>query len=590
MGTWGTLEKKIESAALFVSEASSPVTPGAPPVETGVGRREVGLEPDGALDELIASNVAATLETAQALAQAVPSSTTFAAWAVALEGTGNTVGAGDRASEALGRCVDQLAEFDGELIDPLSAQLALEVLFRVDRADDAVAYASQLPLGPQQSLVMAANLAVLGRLDEARTFAESVDGPGRHSILGYVLVLAHDYHGAISHLRAALRGAPDDADSAMNLSIALWRLGSHRKALSAALQATRAGSARMDAVLHYLELLLEEKEFLRVDREVGRQFDMGAAPTSRLLVMQARAKLALDDQDDATRLLERAATAAREAQDDDALAEIRSNLVRIRAVRGKIGRDDALRQLAALHANHKTSDVVVVNMAQVANRKHHVMALRRAFDEIAEHASPGRRAFIEYQIANLLGDNEAAGAKAAEWVELEPNNTYAISAAMVSIGTGLERWDDATRLAERVLVDFPDDSVLINNVGYIFAMTGRGDEAIRVLERFVEGYFVAQATLGLAYLSKGEIETGMSLYRQAAIAAERAGDDDDSLMTAYQALVVRRLGLLTTHDPMKVRALALPAVPMPDDWADRSEYLRLQALAKKHKYLWPLTL
>ncbi len=589
MGALGIIEA-IESADSFASETASPVTPGASRIQSAstMQGRSDDVEASAAT---AGANVDATLAAALALVDSVPSSTTFSALALAYEIAGDVGAACIAAVDALELCVQQAASIvEGEMIDPLSAQLALEILFRNGRGDDAVKFGESLPLTAQMSLTIAALLASKGRLEEAHRFADNSHAPLRDSVLGYVFVLEHDYHKAISHLRAALRRAPDDSDSAVNLSIAFWRVGSRKRALSAALQATRAGAGRMDAILHYLELLLEEKEFQRVDREVQRMFDADVAQIARLLVMQARAKLGEGEQDQAMKLLERAAEAARREHDDDTLAEVRSNLIRMRSILGRIDRDEGMRQLISLHDQHRTSGVVVVNLAQIANRKRHAHALRKALGEIGDRIAPNHREFVEYQIANLSGELDGAAIHAAEWVKLDSESTYAWSAAMVALGIGLGRWDDATDLAERALAKFSGESTLVNNIGYTFAMTGRGQEAIQILEPHADADFVVQATLGLAYLSIGDTEKGMRLYRQAAILAEKAGNRDESLMTGFQALVVRQLGLLESHDKTMLRALALPAVALPDDWAERPSYLRLQAIAAKCGYPWPMTL
>jgi hypothetical protein len=121
-------------------------------------------------------------------------------------------------------------------------------------------------------------------------------------------------------------------------------------------------------------------------------------------------------------------------------------------------------------------------------------------------------------------------------------------------------------------------------------MTGEGAEAVDLLEPFADGDFVMTATLGLAYLSSGQTAKGMKLYRQAADLAEKARDESRSLMTSYQALVVNQLGLLKGGDSAALTAMSLPPVDLPDDWREKSEFLRLHNLAISKGYGWPLAL
>lgn len=77
-------------------------------------------------------------------------------------------------------------------------------------------------------------------------------------------------------------------------------------------------------------------------------------------------------------------------------------------------------------------------------------------------------------------------------------------------------------------------------------MGGRAREAIEIIEAApeqAERDFVLNATLGLAHLANGDIDQGMRIYRDAADEAEKAKPVWRSLMTIYQGLIVRQLGL-----------------------------------------------
>jgi hypothetical protein len=61
-------------------------------------------------------------------------------------------------------------------------------------------------------------------------------------------------------------------------------------------------------------------------------------------------------------------------------------------------------------------------------------------------------------------------------------------------------------------------------------------------------------------------------------------------MTTYQAIVVRQLGIDKRESPEKIAALALAPVPLPSDWKQYPEFLRLRNLCQKLGYHWPPTL
>jgi predicted Zn-dependent protease len=190
----------------------------------------------------------------------------------------------------------------------------------------------------------------------------------------------------------------------------------------------------------------------------------------------------------------------------------------------------------------------------------------------------------------LEGDTDAAGSAAEEWFELEPNNPKAAVAAVVAVGIGQGRLGEAVTVAEYALANFPHDPELVNNSAYVLAMSGRAEEAIQLLEPIAGQDFVLNATLGLAYLAHGDLDRGMRLYREAADMAEKIDPAWRSLMTAYQALIVRQLGIYKTSPADVVAALALVPFQLPDDWQERPEFLRIHNICVKYGYDWPLTL
>jgi predicted Zn-dependent protease len=163
-------------------------------------------------------------------------------------------------------------------------------------------------------------------------------------------------------------------------------------------------------------------------------------------------------------------------------------------------------------------------------------------------------------------------------------------AAMVAIGIGQGSWGEAVIVAEHALEHLPHNRSLVNNSAYVLAMSGRAEEAVQLLEPIADDDFVLNATLGLAYLAHGDLETGMRLYRNAADTAEKVDPAWRSLMTTYQALVVRQLGLDKSLPPQVLAALSLIPFDLPEDWPDRPDFLRLHSICVKNGYDWPLSL
>lgn len=586
MRTLGSVEISGADTS-FQTEPPKPALPGSKAtfVESGGRRPRLSREEDS-LESESDSRMAAALDSARAHAQSTPSSTTMAALAQMLDAAGEKESANQAAKEAL-----QLASktVEGHLLDPTAVRISLEVLIRLGESEKAIALARELPIGSYTSLMIAAVLATSGRFPEARELLGHVDGTGKDAISAFMFISEGNFTAAVPLLRAALRRAPDDADSAHNLSIALWQLGSRRKARLAALQATRSAPGRQDISQHYLELLLADGENEHAEKEIEQLLDRGVVPTARLLITRARAQLGLNNFPKAERLLTRAGDLARADGDAGIVAEVLSNLARLGFVHGKHSRDEAITKLLELHHEYPSSDVVVVNLGQVSVYKHQAKALRSAFDDVRAIAPQARIAFLEYQLASLEGDNKLAAEHASVWLELEPANPYAASAALVALGIGMERWGEAAAIALRQANGTPD-AAEINNAAYVLAMAGLAPRAIELLEGCPVDDFVLTATLGLSYLAANQVDRGMKLYRQAAEASDARGDDVRCLMTAYQALVVRQLGLLKSTDATMISAISLPPVELPDDWEDRPEFLRLHDVALRNGFGWPLSI
>lgn len=289
-------------------------------------------------------------------------------------------------------------------------------------------------------------------------------------------------------------------------------------------------------------------------------------------------------------ILRSAADAAAREGDDATRGEVLGNLVVLRFEAGRIAYDEAVKLLQDLLEEFKACDSLVVQYARFARNASQAPLLRSVVARISSATSPLRLAYLRHQVAFLEGDNEAAATAASDWFAHEAGNPMAAATAIVALGIGVERWEEASIIARESLARFPSDPIIVNNAAYVLAMAGHAQEAIELLQPVAGEDFVMNATLGLAYLAAGNIDEGMRLYREAADAAERIDPIWRSLMTAYQALVVRQLELLDSQPGSVIGALALAQFDPPIDWRDRPEFLRLWSVAKSNGYGWPLAL
>ncbi len=582
----GVLEDRLRLTDQFPPEKVSPARPGsdALPLMATTGSRSPSFS--DAIAEAISTEVQRTYDRAVRRVQTTRSSTTLAALAQCHLALSDHSAAIEVAREALKLSLVPAA--DGTPSDCASARIATETLLQCN--DIAFAYDSlnNARLVYSLELTLAVLAAALGYTDKARlTIADHADALAE-SFRGYLDASEGRFPQAIHHLRNALAERPDDADSLLNLSISLWSLGSARKATKIALRATRTAPGRYDISLHYLELLLAQRHFAQLRGEIAHLAAQGVVPGAKFLSLQARMHAEMGDFTRSGALFRQAASAANREGDLAEEGASLANLTSIRCRLGRLSREQAIATLSDLLTRYPGNDAIAINYAQLSRMASEATVLIWAARELV--TTPVRRAFLRHHIAFLSGDNDGAGDSAQEWFGLEPHNPAAAAAAIVGLGIGQERWEEAAKIAEYAIAEFSDNPVVLNNAAYVFAMSGRAAEAIRLLEPIADEGFVVEATLGLACLANGELDRGMGLYRQAADRAEKGGDEWRSLMTTYQALIVRQLGLHRDTSTLLMRAHALVPVPLPSDWKDRPDFLRLYNVCLKHGYDWPLAL
>jgi predicted Zn-dependent protease len=476
----------------------------------------------------------------------------------------------------------------GAVLDPSSARIAAEILTRAGEGEYAFDALATINDDETLRMTFAAVAASLGRYPEATRALDGLETAFANAHRGYIAAAQEKWPEAVRYLRAALESEPEDVDSLFNLSISLWNLGSTKKATRTALQAVLVSPGRRDVSFNYLEMLLGQDDLDRFDYEIKNLRASGIDSDAGLTMFEARGAARRGNHSRAITLANQARILATRNGDTTTQILANASLPIYKWEAGRITRDQATTDLRALVSQHSDVEAVVIKFAQMASRKSDAQLLRDARERIDNMANV-YEVYLDHQIAVLEGNARDAAAAASEWLRLEPNNPGAAAAAVVSLGIGEERWPEAACVAEEAIRRFPDEKVVVNNAAYVLAMAGDPARAIAAIEHVGIDEFFLKATLGLANLAAGNITDGMRLYREAADQAERDDRALRSLMTAYQALVMRQLKLADCVPANELEATALAPVPFPDDWANRPDFIRLKNLADRHGYPWPLT-
>lgn len=476
----------------------------------------------------------------------------------------------------------------GAVLDQSSARISAEVLARSGQGEYAYDVLAKVTDNETLRMTFAAVAVALGRYQEATEALDGIDTAFADAHRGYIAAVQEKWPAAVRFLRAALQSEPADVDSLFNLSISLWNLGSIKKAIHTALQATLVSPGRRDVSFNYLEMLLALGDLDRFDNEIKKLRVSGIDSDAGLTLIEARGAARRGNRARAITLANQARSLATHEGDVGTQVLVDANLPIFKWEAGRITREQATSALRTLIGQHHGEEDVVINFARLASRRSDAQLLRDARKGMARMANV-YRAYLDHQIAALEGNSHVASAAASEWLRLEPKNPGAAAAAVVSLGIGEERWPEGAVVAEEALRRFPDDKSVVNNAAYVLAMVGNSAAAIAAIEHVGSDDFVLKATLGLANLAAGNVTDGMRLYREAAIQAERQDPALRSLMTAYQALVMRQLNLADRVPTSELEAIALAPVALPDDWDNRPDFIRIKNLADRHGYPWPLT-
>jgi Tfp pilus assembly protein PilF len=151
------------------------------------------------------------------------------------------------------------------------------------------------------------------------------------------------------------------------------------------------------------------------------------------------------------------------------------------------------------------------------------------------------------QDLRVKGEWEHALAEASDWVHDEPFSRKAAAFASYLASVPLERYDDCIELAKFGLVATPREPILLNNLTFALASSGRLEEAERAFALIPSDAFDSNvgptlfATRGLLFYRRGNLEQGRLNYERAIEEARKRGE---KLLLAMAYLYHAREALL----------------------------------------------
>lgn len=495
----------------------------------------------------------------------------------------------DGAVEAARACLSVV-----DVEDPGSGaivQVAVTILVEHGLVDDVDALLDRLERGGAQSILRADMYATLGRHEDCLRVLESTEGPWEDSLRGYCHLALDHPQQAVRHLRSAIRAGAGVDVNVSNLAVAFWRLGSRRKAIRAAREAVVLAPHRRRNTIALLRYLSLAGEWRTARNEIDLLRHRGAVDSAELLRLDASVELNLGHAGRAVDALRRAARAASDEGDELLRAEIDGSIALLEWSRGRSPRERSRDTVASLLALHPSSTFLLLRYLQLSeDRRSAELA-----DTYRQHLSEVPAvvdAELRTRIAYLLCDFTTAAAQSQRWLSLAPDDEAAVASSLLLVGSIGDGWRAAAAMASRIFSRRPQTEFLCNQTAYVLAMAGEGARALALVSQIKLQDYRSVATRGLALLADGRTGAGLAEYRRAfaMIPGGSDGDEDRVLMALHQAQGVLQLGLVVPARAEELRAGALPALPLPENWEDRSAFVLLEQSARRRGWAWPTQL
>lgn len=480
-------------------------------------------------------------------------------------------------------------------VDVSVAVAAADVLILAGQRTLAEERLAQLPPSLPVLLLRATIAVDAGRLAEALELLaddEARDSPLAGALRGWILLRLDRPQAAVRELRKAVSAEPGNEDSCLTLAAAFWQLGSRRKAIALARQAAALSPGRKVIRLALVDYLTSSGELRAADDELRGIVQSGFDDEPDLVLRRARVRLLAGDTDRGLTLLRRAAGMGQSSGDEAAAASASAKLALAEYGHGRIDRAEATRRVRRLRTAYPESIPVANAFAAMCVRTPMLPELRQVRESLRAQASGRQLMPVELRIADLEGRYEDLAAMAGDWAAAEPLNPAAANFAMLWTAYVSLDWAGAAERGASLVQRFPGDAVIANNAAYLSVLAGKlslADRALGSIDVTVaDQRHEILATRGLIDIAKGNLQAGLRGYRRASELAEKGAEGSirRAEVSLAQGLALRLLGSCGEASSA-LRAGALPAVSLPANWPEISEFRQVRWLCEQTGCKWP---
>ncbi len=446
---------------------------------------------------------------------------------------------------------------------------------------EAAANGADLIRDAQLRAMFSARIAVhRGALEEALAALDGAKDFDALALRGWVHLRRWEWASAISSFRSALKvGRPSPA-VLTNLGYAYAAVGSLKKAIKVTLQAQALDEwsplIALNLMSFYRAVGDRAGAFAQVTRLQERHPD-------DLKARFAEADLLLSEGEvrKAYSALRRARTSALWASAGPVeRAELTANLAfvawRLGERQAHQVRAEVIAELAS--TGYKSRDIAMM-LPPLMSKVEDADALAELIGELAR-ANPGESLDqLRVHLAALRCNFEEATQLATEWAEREIFDPVAAAQALYLLADVRADYETAISLGRDALRRVPSSKPLRNNLAYALALSGRMDEARRVLPTDPGDSVTLAATRALTDVLSGHVKEGFAGYKRAFdLAQER---EDHRL-----ALLVHLNWLRAVHRYVRdheLRDVDVPPLELPAGWRSDPRFVLISRMAEREK-------
>lgn len=445
-------------------------------------------------------------------------------------------------------------------VDPAAEFAAVQVLRAGGAAEKAQDHIRDALPSDEIGRSFRARLAIeCGDLDRARLLVDGVATFDGLFTRGWLAMQDFDYPRAIALFRRATRVGGPTPDVLTNVGYSYAALGHMRHAIRATRQAQALAPHTRMIAFNLVSFYLAVGDYAAATHALEPLKRVFPDDVEIALVL-AHISLRANDRRGANKLLQAARTSKSWATAPLVRrAELEANLALLRWFTGRnslaAARKIVLDQLALTgYESLPMASLLPAMLPAFSDRKLLKTSLVRL------EAKHGAEALLFLRVHDaLLGqDAEAAVSLAIEWAQSCPFNPVAAGEAIQLLGDLAGDREQAIELGRDAITRAPGDSLLLNNLAYVLALSGKTREARTVLGkvRMPDSSPAVIATRGLIDLLSGDVSVGIAGYERARERAiEQGAERVAQLATLNLDMALRRV------DPATLNKLDIELAP-----------------------------